>query len=269
MIKQFAVFGNPIAHSQSPTIHTAFAKQFQIQLHYEKIQVDVGAFAFAAEAFFQRGIGANVTVPFKEEALCFADSLSQAAQLAGAVNTLALKDGVIVGDNTDGIGLVRDIRDNHKQSFVDKKVLIIGAGGAARGVILPIAKENPQLIMLVNRSAEKAVLLAKQFSPFIEVKTDTFERLNTVFDIIINATSASLSGQTLPLSSHILGTDTFVYDMMYGAKPTAFMHWATTCGASSVDGLGMLVEQAAASFAIWHGLFPKTASVIQKIRQQL
>lgn len=269
MIKQFAVFGNPIAHSQSPSIHLAFAEQFKIALNYEKIFVNTGEFTRVARAFFQRGVGANVTVPFKEEALLFADTLSQAAQLAGAVNTLSLQQGKIVGDNTDGIGLVNDIRDNHQQAFADKKVLIIGAGGAARGVILPIAQQAPQSITLVNRTAKKAVLLAQQFSPHVSLQTTTFEQLNTAFDIVINATSAALSGQSLVLSPHVIQAQTFAYDMMYGINPTTFMQWAENHGATTSDGLGMLVEQAAASFAVWHGVKPQTQCVIAMIRRQL
>ncbi len=265
-MKQFAVFGNPIAHSKSPEIHQAFARQFDIDLSYQKILVSEGKFTVFASRFFESGAGANVTVPFKEDARQFADKLSDEAELAGAVNTLSRQHGVIIGDNTDGIGLVRDIRDNYGQTFCDKKLLIIGAGGASRGVILPLAKESPQFITLVNRTPEKAVQLAKRFLPYAVITPCTFAELNTPFDIIINATSSSLSGQQLPLCRHIVGNHTFAYDMMYGARPSAFMQFAEKHGAKAADGLGMLVEQAAESFAIWHGVKPQTREVIAMIR---
>lgn len=268
-MKQFAVIGNPIAHSKSPEIHSDFAKQFGIDLQYTKELVAIDDFSHFAKNFFQYASGANVTVPFKEDALQFADKLSEEAKLAGAVNTLSKKQGNIIGDNTDGIGLVRDIRDNHQQSFRNKRILIIGAGGAARGVILPIAKEKPDAIYLVNRSPEKAQKLVEQFCQYAPMTALTFSELNQSFDIIINATSASLSGQSLPLSDKIFTLESFAYDMMYQAMPTAFMTFARKHHATAVDGLGMLVEQAAKSFEIWHGVKPDTRSVIEKIRRQL
>lgn len=268
-MKQFAVFGNPIAHSKSPDIHRAFAEQFDIDLSYEKVLVSEGKFTAFATGFFERGAGANVTVPFKEDALRFTDKLSEDAKLAGAVNTLSRQRGVIVGDNTDGVGLVKDIRDNHAQTFTGKNVLIIGAGGAARGVILPIARENPQSITLVNRTITKAEQLAEQFLPHVAVTTSPFEKLEQPFDIIINATSASLSGQQLPLTPVVIDANTFAYDMMYGAEPTPFMQFAEKHGATTADGLGMLVEQAAKSFEIWHGVMPETHGVITEIRDKL
>ncbi len=268
-MKQFAVFGNPIAHSQSPAIHHAFARQFDIDLLYRKILVSEGKFAAFASSFFERGAGANVTVPFKGDALQFADKLSNDAKLAGAVNTLTRRHGMIVGDNTDGVGLVRDIRDNHKQIFRAKNLLIIGAGGASRGVILPIARQHPQSITLVNRTPEKAMQLAKWFLPYVAIKPCTFAELNTPFDIIINATSSSLSGQPLPLCRNVVGDNTFAYDMMYAAQPTAFMQFAEKHGAKVADGLGMLVEQAAESFEIWHAIKPQTREVIAMIRAEL
>ncbi len=269
-MKKFAVFGNPIVHSKSPDIHQAFASQFAIDLSYKKILVDKGQFPRFADHFFSTGgSGANVTIPFKEEALQFADTVSEEARLAGAVNTLSKKDTVIIGDNTDGIGLLRDMVDNHKQLINDKNILLIGAGGAARGVILPIAGQHPRSITVANRTHEKAETLAKQFSPYARITACRFTELNKVFDIVINATSVSLAGQKLSLSADIFAGHTFAYDMMYAAKPTAFMHFAKDCGASVSDGLGMLVEQAAKSFEIWHGVRPDTADVIASIRCQL
>ncbi len=268
-MKKFAVIGNPIAHSKSPEIHQDFAKQFAIDLEYTKQFVELGEFANFAKTFFQTASGANITVPFKEDALKFADQLSQAAELAGAVNTLSKQQGKIIGDNTDGIGLVRDIRDNHQQSFHNKRVLIIGAGGAARGVILPISQENPQSICIVNRSPEKAQQLAEQFRTYAAITACTFETLKQPFDIIINATSASLSGKALPLSEKVFTPESFAYDMMYQAEPTAFMQFAKRQNTTAVDGLGMLVEQAAKSFEIWHGVKPETQTVIEQTRNQL
>lgn len=282
-MKKFAVFGNPIAHSKSPEIHQAFAKQCGISLSYEKKLVEVGQFNQFAECFFTNGgSGANVTVPFKEDALRFADKLTDRAKLSGAVNTLAQKDSVIVGDNTDGIGLVTDIVTNHQQSLTDKKILIIGAGGAAKGVIVPLAEQCPKSITIVNRTVEKADNLAKHFTDYIDSRiaigacgfseldndTDT-KRGNKTFDVIINATSVALSGQTLNLPSDIFTDKVFAYDMMYGAKPTAFLQFAQNNGATVTDGLGMLVEQAAKSFEIWHGVKPDTDSVIKAIRYQM
>lgn len=265
-MKYFAVIGNPIAHSKSPSIHAAFAEQFGIALQYQRQLVDVGQFDAFARQFFQHADGANVTVPFKEDALQFADMLSDEARLAGAVNTLSKQGNVVKGDNTDGIGLVRDIRDNYGVSLCDKKVLIIGAGGAVRGVILPIAKENPRSITLVNRTHVKAEQLAEQFSDYADIVAQPFTALKKPFDVIINGTSASLSGQDLPLPAHVFKQTTFAYDMVYGDKPTSFLRFATKHGATTADGLGMLVEQAAKSFEIWHGVKPETQSVIQQLR---
>lgn len=268
-MKKFAVIGNPIAHSKSPEIHAAFAAQFDINLRYTKLLANEGKFAPTAVSFFERGAGANVTVPFKEDALRFAEELSQDAELAGAVNTLSRQGGIIKGDNTDGIGLVRDIRDNYQYPFTDKTVLIIGAGGAARGVILPIARENPTSITIANRTHDKAAALVKQFNHYATISALTFEQLSQPFNIIINATSASLTGQHLPLNCQVFSPDTLAYDMMYASEATPFMQLASACGATAVDGLGMLVEQAAKSFEIWHGILPETRSVIANLRRNL
>lgn len=265
-MKQFAVIGNPIAHSKSPEIHTAFAAQFDIDLSYIKLRADEGKFAPVATGFFERGAGANVTVPFKADALRFADDLSEEARLAGAVNTLSRQGGMIKGDNTDGIGLVTDIQNNHGCAFVNKSVLIIGAGGAARGVMLPIAKANPASITVVNRTHSKAQALAEQFTPYIKIIACPSAALSEPYDIIINATSASLSGEGLNVPDGIFGKQTFAYDMMYGQAPTLFMKTAEAKQALVADGLGMLVEQAAKSFEIWHGILPETRSVMDHIR---
>ncbi|MGY0399834.1 MAG: shikimate dehydrogenase [Ostreibacterium sp.] len=268
-MKQFAVIGDPIAHSKSPDIHSAFAAQFGIQLTYTKLLADKQRFVTITTDFLTQGVGVNITLPFKEDALRVADELSDDAKRIGAVNTLTKKNGLVKGANTDGVGLVRDIRDNYGVEFTNKKVLVIGAGGASKGIILPIARENPQLIMVVNRTDERAVLLAKQFADYAKISAITFDELKTAFDIVINATSASLSGQKLALNPDIFAKTTLAYDMMYGAKPTPFMQLASQHGAMAVDGLGMLVEQAAESFNIWHGVLPDTKSVISQIRAML
>ncbi len=271
-MKQYAVFGNPIAHSKSPEIHLAFATQFGIDLHYERLLVEECKFAPHAMRFFELGLGANVTVPFKQEALTFADELSEEAKIAGAVNTLSKIGDTIKGDNTDGVGLVRDIRDNHGVSFKSKTVLIIGAGGAARGVLLPIVQENPHSIYIVNRTPAKAQDLATAFLPHGSIYPLSFETLNAVttpFDIVINATSVSLSGEGLNLTPAIFSRDTLAYDMMYSKDPTPFMQFASESGAVALDGLGMLVEQAAKSFEIWHGVTPETQQVIRAMREVL
>lgn len=268
-MKLFSVIGNPIAHSKSPEIHVAFAAQFDIAIDYRRLLAEVGKFNATALHFFERGSGANVTLPFKEDALNFADELSPVAQAAGAVNTLSRQGGIIKGDNTDGIGLVRDIQENYGVSLRDKSVLIVGAGGAARGVLLPIISEKPASLSLVNRTEAKAQALAEQFADQLPIAVETFATLSQPFDIVINATSASLSGNELPLPTEIFSVDTLAYDMMYGKYPTAFMQSAADCGATAVDGLGMLVEQAAKSFEIWHGVVPETPSVIKMLRQQL
>lgn len=267
-MKQFAVIGNPIAHSKSPEIHSAFAAQFGITLQYERLLANIGQFDLFAHNFFEYGVGANVTVPFKEDALKFADELSDEARLAGAVNTLLRQNNLIKGDNTDGIGLVRDIRDNHNVSLTNQKILLLGAGGAAKGVVLPIAREKPHSITIANRTPQKAEQLARQFTDYTNTIATSFEALTTPFDIIINATSASLSGQKLPLNPALFTNQTFAYDMMYGAKPTAFMQLAQSQGSKAVDGLGMLVEQAAKSFEIWHQVKPDTRPIIQGLQAQ-
>lgn len=269
LMKHFAVIGNPIAHSKSPEIHAAFAAQCGIKLKYTRLLAEPSDFTSIATNFFINGFGANITVPFKEEALRFAAKLTPDAAAAGAVNTLSKADNLIIGDNTDGIGLVRDIRDNHQYNFQKKKVLILGAGGAARGAILPIAREKPDSIIIVNRTHAKAQQLAEQFAANTTITALTLKMLNCSkqsFDIIINATSASLTGQTLSLPLTIFNRKTLAYDMMYSSVPTAFMQLSQKHGAAATDGLGMLVEQAAESFKIWHGIKPDTQTIIHQAR---
>ena len=270
---KYAVYGNPIKHSKSPQIHSMFAEQTGEQLVYRSHQVELGKFTEAAKSFFDNGgKGLNITLPFKLDAYEYAAQLSSRAKLAGAVNTLAIQeDGTVYGDNTDGVGMVRDMQHNLGWQIEGKKVLLLGAGGAVRGVIEPIAKQKPAMIVIANRTVEKAQQLASDFSEFGDIRGCSYEALHgNHFDLVINGTSASLSGELPPLPNNLLSDGACCYDMMYGPEPTTFMRWSAENMAWAVaDGLGMLVEQAAESFCIWRGVRPKTKSVIDKIREQL
>ncbi len=269
----YAVMGNPITHSRSPDIHAAFAKQTSQRIEYAAIQVDVGGFDQAVGNFFANGgKGLNVTVPFKQEAWQLADELGAEAKQAGAVNTLLMNaEGQLVGRNTDGIGLVRDILNNHGGAITDKRILLVGAGGAARGVLQPLLDEKPATLVIVNRTPDRAHDLAKKFSGLGSVLGVGFEDLGEQgFDLIINATAASLQGEVPPLPDTVCAKNCWCYDMMYSATPTPFVLWGEQHGAGkSVDGLGMLVEQAAESFFLWRKVRPETTPVIQSIRNDL
>lgn len=267
---RYAVVGNPIGHSRSPVIHRLFAEQTGQALIYEKMLVEQGAFAEDVSAFFALGgSGLNVTLPFKEEAFRFADALSGRAEIAGAVNTLMLRpDGTVFGDNTDGAGLVSDLLAQGWQ-LAGSRVLLLGAGGAARGVIQPLLEQHPANLVIANRTPEKAHAIANAFSGRIEA-SDYASLAGRSFDLIVNATSASLAGELPPLPAGLVSSATCVYDMMYGAAPTPFLLWAREQGAVRLaDGLGMLVEQAAEAFYLWRGVRPQTPQVIQALREQL
>ena len=270
---EYAVMGNPITHSKSPQIHTLFAKQTQQNIRYRAIQIDPGGFEQAVGNFFASGgKGLNITVPFKQEAWQLANELSERAQLAGAVNTLKpATNGGLYGDNTDGIGLVRDLTVNLGVELLDKKLLLIGAGGAARGVIAPLLDNKPQQLTIANRTMDRAYELVKHFAGKGNVDAVGFDTLEgEKFDVVINATSASLKGDLPPLPVTAIANTQIVYDMMYGSEPTLFLQWAQLHGAEKTsDGLGMLVEQAAESFFIWRNVQPDTAQVIQQIRSSL
>lgn len=270
---RYAVFGNPIKHSRSPQIHAAFAAQTGQALTYRPQLIELGGFAAAAREFFESGgKGCNITVPFKLDAFAFATELSGRARRAGAVNTLALQgDGTIYGDNTDGVGLVRDIEQNLAWEIHGKRVLVIGAGGAVRGVLEPLMKRHPQSIAIVNRTLEKADQLAHEFADLGVVRTYALDTLGSdQFDLIINATSAGLRGESFELPPSLLAQDCCCYDLTYGPAPTPFMRWAASEAAWAVaDGLGMLVEQAAESFCIWRGVRPQTRPVIDMLRASL
>ena len=269
---EYAVMGNPITHSKSPQIHTLFASQTRQNIRYRAIQVDPGGFEQAVGNFFASGgKGLNITVPFKQEAWQLANNLSERAQLAGAVNTLKPLPEGLYGDNTDGIGLVRDLTQNLGITLNAKKLLLVGAGGAARGVIAPLLEQQPKLLTIVNRTMDRAHELVQHFSSKGNVDARSFIALQSgQFDVVINATSASLQGDLPPLPASTITQSEIVYDMMYGSEPTLFLQWAQQHGASKIsDGLGMLVEQAAESFLIWRDVKPDTAPVIKKIRAGL
>lgn len=270
---KYAVFGNPIKHSKSPQIHAAFAEQTDQQLNYRSHHVEEGKFADAAKSFFDNGgKGLNITLPFKVDAFNFADQLSARALRAGAVNTLALEeDGSIYGDNTDGAGLVRDINENLGWEATGKRILLLGAGGAIRGVLEPLIRLKPSHLVIANRTVSKAQQLSRDFSDLGDVRACSFEALaGNQFDLIINGSSSSLAGELPPLPTHALNDEGCCYDMMYSAKPTPFMRWGAENAAWAVaDGLGMLVEQAAESFCIWRGVRPQTRPVVALIRQEL
>jgi shikimate dehydrogenase len=271
MTDKYAVFGNPIAQSKSPFIHTEFAKQTQQDLSYEAILAPVDQFDSSLAAFFaDGGKGANVTAPFKEQAFAMCDELSEMAKLAGSVNTLFnLPDGKIGGDNTDGVGLVNDL-EMLFGSLKGKRVLLVGAGGAARGCILPILQHNVAQLIICNRTHEKAEQLQALFNEYGNFFAKPIEELISPFDLVINSTSAGLSGQLISLPSVIVDETTDCYDMTYSQQTTVFNQWAQEQHArKTADGLGMLVGQAAKSFSLWRGVTPDTGSVMLKLRESL
>ncbi|WP_444940336.1 shikimate dehydrogenase [Microbulbifer sp. ZKSA004] len=271
MSDRYAVVGNPIEHSLSPEIHRAFVTQTGEDIDYSKLLAPLDGFVNYARTFFaEGGCGLNVTVPFKLQAFEMADNLTERAASVGAVNTLALAEGgKILGDNTDGAGLVFDICTNLGWKIKDRKVLLLGAGGAARGALLPILAEKPAHLHIANRTAEKAVQLAAEFSQLGELSGGGLEELRGCYDLIINASSASLGGVLPPLPEGCVASHGKAYDMMYAAEPTPFLQWARGQGAESADGLGMLVEQAAESFLLWRGVRPETAPIMAKLRRAL
>ncbi|NRF32764.1 shikimate dehydrogenase [Vibrio coralliilyticus] len=270
-IDRYAVFGNPISQSKSPFIHTLFARQTNQSMTYTAELAPVDGFVAAAEAFFaQNGKGCNVTVPFKEDAYRLATRLTERAQLAGAVNTLKkLDDGEILGDNTDGEGLVQDLLQN--QVVIEgARILLIGAGGAARGVIKPLLDQSPAEIVITNRTLSKAQTLQEMFTSFGPIKAVEMAHIVQSYDIIINSTSSSLSGELPAISSAIFSSNSTVYDMMYGSGLTTFNQWAIEHNAAVVyDGLGMLVGQAAESFMLWRGIRPGTKQILRELRKNL
>ena len=269
--KLFAVFGNPISHSKSPLVHQLFAEQFKIHLEYRAVHVEVGGFEQAVSGFQANGgVGLNVTVPFKLKAWKLADELGMEAQMASAVNTLTLGK-VIKGDNTDGKGLVHDVEVNLGTSLSNKNILVVGAGGAVCGILGPLLATSPAEIVVANRTKNKAASLVAKFASNGNVRAIGLDETeHRAYDIVFNATSTSLGNQLPDISTAIFDNCELVYDLTYGQKPTRFMVWASqNSDARTSDGLGMLVEQAAQSFNLWHGVMPKTPAVIAAVRKNL
>lgn len=269
-IDQYAVIGHPVSHSLSPRIHTLFAEQTAQDLNYVAIDAPPEEFNDTVRNFQQRGgRGMNVTVPYKQQAFALCDKLSTRARRAGAVNTLVIhSDGGIEGDTTDGVGLVRDLLVNHATQVEGARVLIAGAGGAVRGVLEPLMQQRPRSLTIANRTLAKALELAEIFSSDGPINGCAYDDLaGQRFDIIINGTASGLTGEVPPIPDGVLADGGVTYDMMYGTQPTAFVRWGQTQGARlALDGLGMLVEQAAESFHIWRGVRPETSAIITSLR---
>jgi len=266
---RFVVFGHPVSHSWSPFIHGLFARQFGHSIDYRVADVDAEHFRKVALEFFAGGgRGANVTVPHKLAAAELANELTARARRAGAVNTLALRDGnILLGDNTDGTGLVTDLSSNLGVILKGRRVLVLGAGGAVRGVLAPLLAERPGELMIANRTVSRAEALAASFEDLGRVTAGSFRDAGSrPWDLVINATSTSLTGDVVDLPGQAVGPDTVCYDMAYSRQPTPFQRWALDRGAAhSYQGWGMLVEQAAESYLLWHGVRPVTAPVLSAL----
>lgn len=268
----YGVVGHPVGHSLSPFIHGLFARDTGQAMSYRLYDVSPAEFAGFVAGFFDRGgRGLNVTVPHKVIAVEAANELTTRAAHAAAVNTLALRDdGTILGDNTDGVGLVRDLCDNLGLVVTNRRILVIGAGGATRGVLAPLLGLSPTMVVIANRTPERAQALAAAFTDLGSTQGVGFEDVGEQpFDLVINATSASLSGEIPPLPPSVIGPGTVCYDLAYGRAATAFVEWARGRGcAQALQGWGMLVEQAAESFRVWRGVRPATAKVLAALRER-
>ncbi len=272
MTDRYMVVGNPIEHSQSPRIHTLFAEQTGEDIHYSRLKVEHGYFAEVVERFRDKGgRGINVTVPYKHEAWELVDERSPRAERAGAVNTIVIEPQRLYGENTDGVGLLQDLTVNLGIEIRGSRVLLLGAGGAVRGVLEPLLGAAPAQLVIANRTAERAEALAELFAEDGAVDGGGLNELDGQhFDLVINGTAASLQGKLPPLPYDLLAPGATCYDMMYAATPTPFMVWGDEYGAARVaDGLGMLVEQAAESFQLWRGVRPHTTEVIAQLRKEL
>ena len=270
MTDQYFVIGNPIEHSKSPEIHRQFAQQTGETLYYGKFLAPIGGFTQSLNALIDEGIrGANVTVPFKEDAFLCCNHMTHRAERARAINTLIIgNDGKCFGDNTDGVGLLNDLLNNHKLTLQAKNILVLGAGGAVRGILEPLLTQHPAKITIANRTPGKARGLARDFSDLGELIGCGFGDLSgQTYDLIINGTSAGLQGQVPPISPSVLTEGGITYDLLYSHEPTTFVQWGRHSGASqALDGLGMLVEQAAEAFYLWRAKRPDTAAVINALR---
>lgn len=271
MTDRYAVVGNPIQHSRSPRIHQLFAEQTGQDMSYDAILIEPGNFRRDVEAFFQQGgKGLNVTLPFKTEAWEFAGRLSPQAREAGAVNTLSLEaDGLVSGHNTDGVGLVRDLTQRLNLKLEGIRILVLGAGGAVRGVLGPLLAQQPEQMVVCNRTRSRAEQLARAFSRQGAISAQPLEQLQGCYDLVINGTSASLQGQVIELPGNLLGKNSLAYDMVYSSNPTPFMQWAESQDAATSDGLGMLVAQAAESFRLWRGESPNFVNVVETLRAEM
>jgi len=269
-VSNYAVFGNPVKHSKSPQIHSLFAKQTGITQKYQAIEVPTEKFNEYVKLFsLQGGEGLNITVPFKEEACSICTTLSQRAEISGSVNTIRFDNQLnIHGDTTDGQGLINDLIINQGIKIENKNVLILGAGGSVKAILEPLCAQKTSQIVIANRTVSRAEQLAEKFSDQGNIEACSYTELsNCSFDLIINGTSLSLMGELPPIPGTVIKNGACCYDLMYSDTDTIFMKWAAEQGASKVvDGLGMLVEQAAEAFLIWHGVKPDTASVIKNLR---
>ena len=270
MADRYAVIGNPVAHSKSPLIHAAFARQTGQDIVYVKLPAPKRGFRTELSRFMSHGgRGLNITVPFKEEAAAACQQLSERAKFAQAANTLTLADGKVVGDNTDGAGMLRDLEKNLRIGIHGRRVLLMGAGGAARGILMPLIARGARFVVVANRDMRKARELEQRFGLFGNVRARAYNDLGgSAFDLVINSTSASLQGMVPPLPGSVFAQDCVAYDLVYaGGGTTPFLDRARACGAAvTADGLGMLVEQAAESFFIWRGVRPDTEPVLSMLR---
>ncbi|MCD2339565.1 shikimate dehydrogenase [Ideonella azotifigens] len=274
-LARYAVFGNPISHSRSPRIHGWFAEATGQALRYEALLAPVDGFAASLQAFADAGgLGCNVTVPFKFEAFALAHQASPRARLASAANFLRREGQGWWADNTDGAGLVRDLVHNAQQTIAGSRVLLIGAGGAAAGVLGPLLAEAPAELRIVNRSPDKALRLAASHRALaaehgVALQADGLDEPGSAFDLVLNASASSLAGQASPVPAKVLGSDCLAVDLMYGPAARPFLGWAAQHGARGRDGLGMLVEQAAEAFALWRGMRPETGDVLARLRAEV
>ena len=271
----YCVMGNPVEHSKSPWIHGRFAELTGQSLRYDKRLVGVDGFVQAVREFRAGGgKGCNVTVPFKFESPALATTLTARAQLARAANTMRFDGDQVLGDNTDGVGLVRDLQDNAGVAIAGRDVLIVGAGGAASGVLGPVIETRPKRVVVANRTADKALSLVARHSPLanqcgVDLAATALAALSGEFDIVVNATAASMSGAGVPVPASVLRPGALALDMMYGAAAAGFMQWTREHGGIARDGLGMLVEQAAEAFLVWRGVRPPSAQVLAELRASL
>jgi shikimate dehydrogenase len=269
VIDRYAVMGYPVAHSRSPVIHRLFAVQTGQSLQYELLEVAPEKLESAIKQFARTGgKGLNITLPHKSEVTRFVDDMSERASTAGAINTLVFKNKEVYGDNTDGVGLIRDLKENLEIELEGANILILGAGGSTRGIISPLLEEKPESVVIANRTVKKATALAQIFSPQGPVSAVSFKNVRTPpeFDLVINATSAGVKGETPPYPEHVISDKTICYDLSYSMRATPFSSWAKEQGAAkSYMGWGMLVEQAAESFYLWRGVRPDTAAVLKQL----